>query len=388
MIVNSEVGLKEVVKKAMDCGSVALDTEFVWDRTYYPKLGLIQLGYTDGSSDLIDAISINDFSVLGLLLSDTNTTKILHDAVQDLVILSRITNTYPVSIFDSQRAAGFIGLSSTISLGQLLKEVLNVHLDKSETQSDWCARPLSEKQIRYAKEDVCHGVALMEAILKLADRRKHKEWLIEEMNLYNLESYYIEKDPKEMSPKVKKSGDLSYSQKELMRVLFAWRESLARKENLPRTFILQDEILVHLSKHPPKNLVELRGKNLGKRFYRKFINSLWEAIDQSKSKPLKPLEIVSRKYNKIDALEAQIDLALAFIKGVSLANGIDPALIGNRASITSFVYAVSEDKNNLDSQDLYKGWRKVFCGKSLSDLLSGIGSIKVDALQKVPIFVA
>ena len=129
MIVDSEFGLKEVVKKAMDSGSVALDTEFVWDRTYYPKLGLIQLGYTDGSSDLIDAISINDFSVLGLLLSDTNTTKILHDAVQDLVILSRITNTYPVSIFDSQRAAGFIGLSSTISLGQLLKEVLNVHLE-------------------------------------------------------------------------------------------------------------------------------------------------------------------------------------------------------------------------------------------------------------------
>lgn len=388
MIVNSEAGLKEVVKKAMDNGSVALDTEFVWERTYYPKLGLIQLGYTDGSSDLIDAITINDFSVLGLLLSDANTTKILHDAVQDLVILSRITNTYPVNIFDSQRAAGFIGLSSTISLGQLLKEVLNVHLDKSETQSDWCARPLSEKQIRYAKEDVCHGVALMEAILKLADKRKHKEWMIEEMNLYNLDSYYIEKDPKEMSPKVKKSGDLSYSQKELMRVLFAWRESLARKENLPRTFILPDEILVHLSKYPPKSLVELREKNLGKRFYRKFINSLWDAIDQSKSKPLKPLEIVGRKYNKIDALEAQVDLALAFIKGVSLADGIDPALIGNRASVTSFVYAVSEDKNNLDRQELYKGWRKVFCGKSLSDLLSGIGSIQVDALQKVPTYVA
>ncbi len=387
MIVDSEFGLKEVVKKAMDSGSVALDTEFVWDRTYYPKLGLIQLGYTDGSSDLIDGISIKDFSSLGQLLSDTNTIKILHDAVQDLVILSRITKTLPVSIFDSQRAAGFIGLSSTISLGQLLKEVLNVHLDKSETQSDWCARPLSEKQISYAKEDVCHGVALMEAILKLADERNHKEWLIEEMKLYNTESHYIEREPKEMAPKVKRSGDLSYVQKKLMRVLFIWRESLARKENLPRTFILPDEILVQLSKYPPKTLAELRKKNLGKRFYRKFINSLWDAIDQSELKPLKPLEILNRKHNKSDSLEAQVDLALAFIKGVSLAAGIDPCLIGNRASITRFVYEVSEDNNNLDSLELYKGWRKVFCGESLSALLSGIGSIQVDASRKVPIYV-
>ena len=222
-LINTEEGLLSVVEKGISAGAVALDTEFVWEKTYYPILGLIQVGYPDGSVDLIDAVSMDDFSTLGQLLSDTNTVKILHDAVQDLVILTRISKAFPKNIFDTQRAAGFIGLSSSISLSELLKKVLSIRIEKSETKSDWVARPLSESQIEYAKEDVCFGVDLMNAILNKADALKYKKWVLQEMQMYENEALYKEKDTSIISPKVKNSRSTSLNQKTLLRSIYIWR---------------------------------------------------------------------------------------------------------------------------------------------------------------------
>ncbi len=382
----SEDALEAAVKKATKAGAVAIDTEFVWEKTYYPKLGLVQLGYPDGTADLIDTLAISDFSSLGRLLEDSKVVKILHDAIQDLVILTRITGHFPKTIFDTQRAAGFVGLSSSISLSDVLKECLSVRLNKSETQSNWLARPLSKNQIRYAEEDVCYGVALMEVLLGKAERSEHKAWLLEEMELYNEESHYKERPPEMMSPKVKKSGALSHAQKSLLRALFVWREGMARKQNLPRTFILSDEGLLRLVKSPPKSLSALKQKDLGRRFLSKFSTTLWQAIESAHSNPLPSLLNNDFRYEKKEALEAQVDLALAFIKGLSLASGIDPSLITNRAGITKFVYAVSENEQIMNELGLYQGWRKSFCGEDLYHLLKGRGSIRVDPEKQMPLY--
>jgi ribonuclease D len=385
-IINTEKGLISVVKKGISAGAVALDTEFVWEKTYYPILGLIQVGYPDGSVDLIDGVTIKDFSALGELLSDPNTTKILHDAVQDLVILTRISKAFPRNIFDTQRSAGFIGLSSTISLSELLKKVLSIRIEKSETKSDWVARPLSESQIEYAKEDVCYGVDLMNAILKKSDDLNYKKWVLQEMQMYENEALYIEKDPLEISPKVKNSGSLNFKQKILLRSIFIWREISARKQNLPRTFVLPDEVIIKLVKSPPKSMEELKTMNLGRRFLRKFSGSLWEAIDRGLHEKIAPLENGFSNFEKEDALEAQVDLALAFIKGLSLNTKIDSSLIANRAKITSFVYANSQNEASLEDHPLSQDWRNEFCGEHLSKLLKGEGIIRVDTKSKIPSF--
>ena len=386
-LINTEEGLLSVVEKGTSAGAVALDTEFVWEKTYYPILGLIQVGYPDGSVDLIDGVAINDFSALGELLSNPNTVKILHDAVQDLVILTRVTKAFPKNILDTQRAAGFIGLSSSISLSELLKKMLSIRIEKSETKSDWVARPLSKGQIEYAKEDVCYGVDLMNAILKKADALNYKKWVLQEMELYENEALYIEKDPLAISPKVKNSGSINYKQKALLRSIYIWRESSARKQNLPRTFVLPDEVLMKLVKSPPKSVEALKKINLGKRFLRKFSISLWEAIHRGMHEEIAPLENGFSNFEKEDALEAQVDLALAFIKGLSLNSNIDSGLIANRAKVTSFVYAHSQDEARLQEHPLNQAWRSEFCGKPLSKLLKGEGVIRVDAKSKIPSYV-
>lgn len=385
-LINTEEGLASVVEKGIAAGAVALDTEFVWEKTYYPILGLIQVGYPDGSADLIDGVAIKDLSALGPLLSDVNTVKILHDAVQDLVILTRVSKAFPKNILDTQRAAGFIGLGSTISLSELLKKVLSIRIEKSETKSDWVARPLSESQIKYAKEDVCYGVDLMNAILKRADALNYKQWVLQEMEMYENEALYKEKDPFLISPKVKNSGAINYKQKTLLRSICIWRESSARKQNLPRTFVLPDEIVMRLVKSPPKSIDALKKMNLGKRFLRKFSTSLWEAINRGMNEELAPLENKFSNFEKEEALEAQVDLALAFIKGLSLNTKIDSSLIANRAKVTSFVYANSQDEASLGDHPLSQDWRNEFCGEHLSKLLKGEGVIRVDTKSKIPTY--
>ena len=113
-IIDSSEALKDLVARAREYDRVALDTEFVWERTYYPKLGLIQLGLSREECYLVDVPAIGELSVLGELLETPTVQLVLHDAVQDLSILRRVTGAYPRHVFDTRCAAGFVGFSSTL----------------------------------------------------------------------------------------------------------------------------------------------------------------------------------------------------------------------------------------------------------------------------------
>jgi ribonuclease D len=386
-MITTKSELEALVDKALSFDAVALDTEFVWERTYYPSLGLIQVGYPDGSVDLIDATVIEDMSSLGRLLANAGTIKILHDAVQDLVILTRVSNAFPKAIFDSQKAAGFIGLTSSISLCDLLNQVLSIRIDKSETKSDWLARPLTEKQIDYAEEDVCYGVKLMNMMMDKAESLGRTSWVNQEMEYYEDESLYIEADPLSLTPRVKKSGTINKKQKIILRSVGAWRELVARKRNLPRKFILSDENIVYLAKSPPKSCDALmNSKKLSQRFLSRDGKGLWESIEQGLNEELEPLAREENFMHKDDGMEARVDLALAFIKGLSIDSAMDPALIGNRSTITNFVYDSAAGGDQIQSNSLLKNWRKEFCGENLQKLLTGEGSLRVDPEKKLPLF--
>ena len=393
-MINSVEGLDALVEKALLCDSVALDTEFVWEKTYYPILGLIQVGYPDGSVDLIDTVALKDLRPLGRLIKSPNTTKILHDALQDLVILNRATQAIPKAIFDTQKAAGFIGLSSTISLSDLLKNVLSVYIKKSETKSNWIARPLTDSQLQYAEEDVSNGVALMQALMRLASEQNRSDWVLSEMHFYELDSHYQEPDPLIKPARVKRSGGgggsgaLNQGQKTMLRSLAAWRERQAQKRNVARKFIISDEVLLGLAKSAPDSLESLLSKKtLSKRFLSAHGSSLWQAIERGLKNDLPPLNLEENFSHKDEGMDARVDLALAFIKGLALEAKIDPALISNRAQITQFVYSTAQELESIQDHRLFNGWRKDFCGLKLHKLLSGSGSLQVCSKKKLPFFV-
>jgi len=376
--------LADAVRRAREAGAAGVDTEFVWERSYYPTLGVVQIGYPDGTAELIDAPQIQDWSPLAELMADPATVKILHDAQQDLNILYRACGGLPKNIFDTQRTAGFVGLSATISLSELLKTLLKVRLDKAETRSDWVARPLSESQIKYAKEDVIHSVDLMLRIMNKAEALGRTAWIQDEMRKYEEESLYGESDPDAEMPRVRGSGSLTRQQRDILRALGAWRELKARRRNLPRHFVLPDEAMISLAKKPPAQPQDIRPtKGLSERNADRNRTAIWEAIERGRSGELPDLPNYKHSGPQPDdGYEARVDLALAYIKGTCLAAKIDPALIGNRAEITAFVLEI---ENACPTRHrLLSGWRGEFCGKALLDLLNGIGRVAIDPATKLP----
>lgn len=376
--------LKAAVEAAQAAGAVGVDTEFVWDRTYYPTLGVVQLGYPDGHCELIDATAIEDWAPLGELMADSKTTKILHDAQQDLTILRRTCGRDPLNTFDTQLSSGFIGLSSTVSLRDLLKTLLRVRLAKTETQSDWVARPLSDAQIEYAEDDVRNSVNLMLKIMERADRLGRREWIADEMTYYDNASIYEERDPDAEMPRVRGSGALTHQQRNVLRALGAWRERSARRRNLPRNFVLSDDAIVSLTKRLPKTADDIKPiKGLPEKSLQRNRAKIWEAIERGINGDLPELSL--GRLNGIqpdDGYEARVDLALAFVKGTCLAAKIDPQLIGNRAEISALVLDV--ERADPERHRVLRGWRADFCGNALLALMKGEGAVRVNPKDGFP----
>lgn len=384
MITTTEA-LADAVAAAQAAGAVGIDTEFVWERTYYPKLGLVQIGYPDGHCELVDALEIDDWSPLKDLLEDKKTVKVLHDAQQDLMILKRACGACPKNIFDTQRASGFVGLSSSISLSQLLKTLLKVRLSKSETRSDWLARPLSKKQINYAEDDVRYSTQLMQEILDKAKPLGRNQWIREEMRYYENEAIYEEFDPETEMPRVRGSGALTNQQRDVLRALGSWRESEARKRNLPRNFIISDDAIVSILKNTPSSANSIKScRGLTEKTLRYNRSKIWAAIERGMAGALPSLSSSKNRLRAApdDGYESRVDLALALIKGTCLATQMDPALIGNRADVTALV--LEAEMESLSSHQILRGWRAEFIGNQLLNLLLGKGSIRINSETKLP----
>ena len=384
MLITTSEALEEAVQRAREGGAVGIDTEFIWDRTFYPTLGLVQIGYPDGEAVLIDALAIEDWSPLAELMSDPDTVKILHDAQQDLNIIHRACGGLPKNIFDTQRTAGFVGLSSTISLSELLKTMLRIRLAKTETRSDWTARPLTDAQAQYAKDDVAHSVDLMLKIMKKAEALGRADWIKDEMRIHEDEALYEERNPDLEMPRVRGSGSLTHQQRDMLRALGSWREFKARERNLPRGFVLSDDAIISLVKRPPAKPEDIQQmKGLSERSAKRNRGAIWEAIERGRNGEMPEMPNGRHKGPQPDeGYEARVDLALAFVKGTCLAAKVDPALIGNRAEITSFILEIenaSEERHRL-----LRGWRGEFCGRALQDLLQGKGSVTVDPETLLP----
>ncbi len=378
--------LTDAVAAAKVAGAVGIDTEFVWERTYYPILGLVQIGYPDGHCELIDAPEIKDWSPLKELLEDEETVKILHDAQQDLTILKRTCDaSCPRNIFDTQRAAGFVGLSSTISLSGLLKILLEVRLSKSETRSNWIARPLSEKQVHYAEEDVRYSTRLMQQIIEQAEVLNRYSWIQEEMLYYEDESIYREFDPEKEMPRVRGSGALTNQQRNILRALGSWRESEARRRNLPRSFILSDDAIVSMLQKLPASADSIKPcRGLTEKTLKYNRSKIWAAIERGIKGDLPSLSISKDKKESSsdEGFESRVDLSLGLIKGVCLAAKLDPALIGNRADVTAFV--LEAGIADPSRHQMLRGWRADFIGNQLLSVLRGDCSIRINSETKLP----
>ena len=251
MIIESHTELVPVVARLRAEGLASLDTEFVWTRTYFPRLGIVQLAAADGTAWVADAAAAGP--ALAELLADPDTLKILHDARQDLALLAAVTGAAPRRVFDTRLAAGFAGCATTVSLKQLLRDLLEVDLPKTETRTDWCRRPLSEAQLEYALDDVRHLGRLRQTLLARVAERGATGWLEDELRIYDDPRLYAPQEPEDAWRRVRGGSRLAAGDQPLLRALAALRESRAAEWDMPRNWVVDDESLIMIATRKPSS---------------------------------------------------------------------------------------------------------------------------------------
>ncbi len=361
-LIQNEADLEILVARVRQTDTVALDTEFVWERTYYPQLGLIQIALSDEDCYLIDPIAIKNLKALGQLLCDRRVVKIFHDAPQDLAILQRATGATPQNIFDTRLAAGFSNLPATLSLGNLVKELLDIELAKEETRTNWCQRPLTDEQVRYALDDVRYLRAARILLLTRIIGPKIKSWLQEELNLLNNPATYCGPPADERYLKIRGSSALDRPGLAILKNLSTWRDGMARKIDRPRGHVIKDVVLVELAKQKPTTLEEQKSRcGLSDNATAKYGKTITAIVETTLSQPVdsypaleRPIRLSQTDREALEKLNNLIHLKAGVL-------GIAPGLIGNASELKMLVTTLNAKKTEA-SQQLRQtdGWRKSF----------------------------
>ena len=357
--IDTPESLRSLAHSLAKCRVVALDTEFLWERTYYPILGLLQVADDAGECWLVDPIAIRDLSPLAPIIASPDIVKVLHDAGQDLMIIERATGASTRNAFDTRIAAGFAGLPSTLSLQKLVAETTGIDLPKGETRSDWTARPLRPEQLEYAADDVAHLIEIRGKLIARCADDEVRAWLAEEMAHNVAAADTVTRDPREIWRRVGHNAMLDQRHQAVLRELAAWREECARSHDVPRTRWIADDALLEVARVAPSDhaaLAAIRGvprtwmrDSRSSTVLRLIARAMALPEEQLPRRPAPPA--LDR-----DTLKRKTAEMRAFIDGRAMARGIDPAVVAARADIESLVLARAANRDT-SRHPLETGWR-------------------------------
>jgi len=235
---------------------LAIDTEFVRERTYFAALGLIQI--SDGVTVwLVDPLEIDDFTPLKDLFTNPDILKILHSPSEDLEILLQYFACLPEPMFDSQLAAAALGQPLQISYQKLLQWQLEIEIDKGETRSNWLQRPLRKSQLHYAAMDVAYLPMVYQQLATQLHQQNRYHWVRQDSQI-QLDKARLPVDTQTLYFKYRDAWRLDNRQRQILQNLYIWREETAIKRNLPRSFVVKDSDLNAIAVAMPSSLSELK----------------------------------------------------------------------------------------------------------------------------------
>jgi ribonuclease D len=254
-LVEDDKALAELARQWAQAPALGLDTEFVRTNTFFHRLGLIQV--SDGrTSWLVDPVAVGDLSPFVEVFRSPG-VKILHSASEDMEVFFRAFGVLPEPLFDTQVAAALAGAGPFLSYQKLVAAFLGVEISKHETRTDWMARPLSPGQLAYAAEDVAFLLPLYERLHQELSALGRLSWAFEDSAAL-LDTSRFDEDFDTAYLRMKGAGRLERRQLGALQKLAAWREGEARRRDLPRSFVLKDDLLLTLATRQPKTLQDLQ----------------------------------------------------------------------------------------------------------------------------------
>ncbi len=336
---------------------ITIDTEFLREKTYYPKLCLVQLSCPNKQAKAIDPLDDNiDLSPLFDLLQNKKVLKVFHSGRQDLEIFYNLTGKVVAPFFDTQIAAMVCGYGDSIGYDRLVKQVTNIQIDKSSQFTNWSVRPLSDKQLTYALGDVTH---LCDVYLSLKGELKERgrvDWVVQEEGILNNPATYAN-DPYEAWKRIKiktpRAKNLA-----ILRELAAWRESQAQKRNIPKPWVIRDETLSDMASQAPNNRKQIaKIRNISKDIVEgKIGDILLKIIDKTIKSSPDNWPVPEKKQQLPQGAAAMVDILKMLLKVQSAQHDVAAKLIASSADIEKIALSDQADVPALS------GWRKSIFG--------------------------
>ncbi len=366
-IITNTASLKEFCQSLENAPYITVDTEFLRERTYYAKLCLIQVSCPDKNGALIDVVEGDiDLSPLQELFENDQILKVFHAPRQDLEIFYTLFKILPKPLFDTQIAAMVCGFGDQIGFDALVTQTTDLVADKGQQFTDWSRRPLSDKQMRYAMNDVIYLVDAYEKLVEILNQRARTHWVIEETEaLLNPALYEVKPDEawKRLKIKSPKSRQMA-----ILKEIAAWREHKAKNKDVPRVHILRDETLIDLSYNPPQAPQDLtRIRNFPKGCENKDLGrAILDAVKKGKQVPEKECPVLEKKMSLPRQYQGAYEMLKMVLKICAAEHDVAPRLIASSEDLECLSqYGVEANIPAL------KGWRNNIFGKTALSLMSG-----------------
>jgi ribonuclease D len=345
---------------------VTVDTEFLRETTYYPKLCLIQMaGPEAADAFLIDPLA-EDLSLepFMALMADPNVVKVFHSARQDLEIIWNLGGIVPEPLFDSQVAAMVCGYGDSVSYEQLVNDLAKAKVDKSSRFTDWSRRPLSDAQLTYALSDVTHLVKVYEALIDQLQKNGRLEWLAEEMAILTSPETY-QADPenawRRLAGRLRKPREVA-----VLMEIAAWREREAQSRDVPRGRILKDDALIDLAVSAPRNVEALgRLRSIPNGFERSRTGAdILEAVERGVARDPATVPMPERSRGRGNT-GSIVDLLKVLLKAIAEQEGVAPKIIATVEELEAIAESDAADVPSLH------GWRRKLFGEKALALKNG-----------------
>ncbi|TPQ52090.1 ribonuclease D [Prosthecomicrobium hirschii] len=356
---------------------VAVDTEFLRETTYWPKLCLIQMAGPD-LAVVVDPLAPGlDLKPFLDLMRDERVVKVFHAGRQDIEIVFNLGGFIPAPVFDTQVAAMVCGFGDSISYDQLVNRVSGHQIDKSSRFTDWSRRPLSERQLDYALSDVTHLREVYHYLSASLAEQDRQDWVAEEMKvLTSIGTYDMRPEDawERLKIRVKKPVELA-----ILKELAAWREREARARDLPRSRVLKDEAIYEIvAEQPvePSRLGNLRSLSKGYERSRQG-EEIVAAVKRALATPRDKLPAIPRGKPMPDGAGAAVDLLKVLLKFVAETHGVAAKVI---ATVDDLEAIAADD--NADVAVL-KGWRREIFGNVALKLKRGEIALSFDGRRVI-----
>lgn len=370
MYIANQESLEAFVERARSSSVLAIDTEFLREKTYYAKLCLLQMA-TDDEVVIVDPFEVSDLKVLAPLMENESIVKLFHAGGQDLEIILREIGVLPTPLFDTQVAASLLGQSQQIGYGALVHSVCGVSLKKVDSFTDWSRRPLTESQIDYAADDVVYLPKMYASMSESLRKKGRLGWVARDFAEMSDPATYAT-CARERYRRLKRGNQLSRRQLAAAREVAEWREIEAQRRNIPRKWVLTDEQIVEACKRDAKTIDDLfmvRGmrERLSTRDARAIVALMVKAYNMPESE-WPELDRSSRNEPNVDS---ETDLMTALVRLRARENDIAMQVLASHGDLAQVA------RGHLEGVDVMRGWRREIVGDELLDLLAGRVSLKL-----------